>query len=81
MCVDRKNIIGGIFLMEITKNIFNVGANNPNIRLFEGQYKVLDGMSYNSYLIKDKQNVLLDTIDKNVTKGWLNKLKREFTLN
>lgn len=63
--------------MEITKNIFNVGANNPNIRLFEGQYKVLDGMSYNSYLIKDKQNVLLDTIDKNVTKEWLNNLERE----
>ena len=63
--------------MEITKNIFNVGANDPNIRLFEGQYKVLDGMSYNSYLIKDKQNVLLDTIDKNVTKEWLNNLEKE----
>jgi len=63
--------------MEITKNIFNVGANNPNIRLFEGQYKVLDGMSYNSYLIKDKQNVLFDTIDKSVTKEWLNKLEKK----
>ena len=63
--------------MEITKNIFNVGVNDTNIRLFEGQYKVLDGMSYNSYLIKDKQNVLLDTIDKNVTKEWLNNLEKE----
>ena len=63
--------------MEITKSIFNVGANDLNTRLFEGQYKVLDGMSYNSYLIKDKQNVLLDTIDKNVTKEWLNNLEKE----
>ena len=63
--------------MEITKNIFNVGANDLNTRLFEGQYKVLDGMSYNSYLIKDKQNVLLDTIDKSVTKEWLNNLEKE----
>ena len=55
----------------------NVGADDLNTRLFEGQYKVLDGMSYNSYLIKDKQNVLLDTIDKNVTKEWLNNLEKE----
>ena len=63
--------------MEIIKNIYNVGANDNNIRLFEGQYKVDKGMSYNSYLIKDEKNVLLDTIDKRVTNEWLDNLEKE----
>ena len=62
--------------MEIEKNIYYIGANDYNVRLFEGQYNVPNGMSYNSYLIKDEKNVVLDTIDRNVTDEWLEKLEK-----
>ncbi len=65
--------------MQVTQNIYNIGANNEEIRLFEGQYIVPNGMSYNSYLIKDEKNVILDTVDKCVTEKWLQNL--ENTLN
>ena len=65
--------------MNLAKNIYNIGVNDENIRLFEGQYKLESGMSYNSYLIKDKKNVILDTVDKRVTSKWLEKL--EYALN
>lgn len=62
--------------MEIAKNIFYLGANDRKINLFEGQYNVPNGMSYNSYLIKDEKNVILDTIDKAVTEEWFKKLDK-----
>ena len=61
--------------MQIAKNIYYLGTNDEDVRLFEGQYKVPNGMSYNSYLIKDEKNVVLDTIDRNVTDKWLNNLE------
>lgn len=63
----------------ITNSIFYIGANDRNIDLFEGQYKVANGISYNSYLIKDEKNVIMDTIDKNATEEWIQKL--ELALN
>ena len=61
----------------ITSSIKYIGADDPEIRLFEAQYEVPNGMSYNSYIIKDEKNVVLDTIDKNVTEKWLQNLDRE----
>lgn len=61
---------------EITNSIFYIGADDKDIRLFEGQYEVQNGMSYNSYLIKDEKNVVLDTIDRRVTNTWLENLER-----
>lgn len=61
----------------ITDSIFYIGADDKDIRLFEAQYTVPNGMSYNSYLIKDEKNVVLDTIDKNVTNTWLENLEKE----
>lgn len=61
----------------ITDSIFYIGADDKDIRLFEAQYTVPNGMSYNSYLIKDEKNVILDTIDKNVTNTWLENLEKE----
>ncbi|HCC04644.1 MAG TPA: flavodoxin, partial [Clostridiales bacterium] len=52
--------------MKINDDIYYIGANDERIDLFEGQYKVQNGMSYNSYLIKDEKNVLFDTVDKSV---------------
>ena len=56
--------------MKITKDIYYVGVKDPEIRLFEGQYRV-DGMTFNSYLIQDEKNTLLDTVDKSAVEEWL----------
>lgn len=61
----------------IADSVYYIGADDKEIRLFEGQYNVPNGMSYNSYLIKDKKNVVLDTIDRKVTNTWLENLERE----
>ncbi|MBO4816586.1 MAG: FprA family A-type flavoprotein [Clostridia bacterium] len=63
--------------MELKNNVYYIGVNDEKIDLFEGQYKVPNGMSYNSYLIKDEKNVVLDTIDKSVSDIWLKKLEKE----
>lgn len=60
----------------ITDSIIYIGADDKDIRLFEGQYEVPNGMAYNSYLIKDEKNVVLDTIDRNVTDTWLENLEK-----
>lgn len=60
----------------ITDSIYYIGADDKDIRLFEGQYEVPNGMSYNSYLIKDEKNVVFDTIDRNVTNTWLENLEK-----
>lgn len=61
--------------MKILKDIINIGANDNNLDLFEGQYNLKHGMSYNSYVIKDEKTVILDTIDKEVTDIWTQNLE------
>ena len=48
---------------DISKNIRYVGVNDHAVDLFEGQYKVPGGMSYNSYVILDEKTAVLDTVD------------------
>ena len=60
--------------MKITKDIKYIGVNDHNIDLFEGQYVVPNGMAYNSYVILDKKIAVMDTVDKNFTHEWLDKL-------
>lgn len=62
--------------MEVLKDIINIGASDNNLDLFEGQYNLKHGMSYNSYVIKDEKTVILDTIDKEVTDIWLQNLEK-----
>lgn len=62
--------------MEILKDIINIGASDNNLDLFEGQYNLKHGMSYNSYVIRDEKTVILDTIDKEVTDIWLQNLEK-----
>ena len=57
--------------MKITDNIIYVGVNDHKIDLFEGQYKVPNGMSYNSYVILDEKVAVLDTVDASFTHEWL----------
>ena len=61
--------------MNISDSIFNVGVSDKNLDLFEGQYPVPNGMSYNSYVIKDKKIAVLDTVDKRFKNEWLNNVK------
>lgn len=60
----------------ITDSILYIGADDKDIRLFESQYEVPNGMAYNSYLIKDEKNVVLDTVDRKVTNTWLENLEK-----
>ena len=62
--------------MKITEDIIYIGADDKTIDLFEGQYVVPNGISYNSYLIKDNKNVIMDTVDKRKTKEWLKNLEQ-----
>ena len=62
--------------MQISKDITNIGANDRELKLFESQYVLEKGMAYNSYLIKDEKNAVLDTIDERVTGIWLENLEK-----
>ena len=57
--------------MRITDDIIYVGVNDHDVDLFEGQYKVPNGMSYNSYVILDDKIAVMDTVDANFTHEWL----------
>ncbi|MGI6070014.1 MAG: FprA family A-type flavoprotein [Blautia sp.] len=53
-----------------------VGVDDKTIDLFESQYLVPNGVSYNSYVILDEETAVMDTVDKRGTKGWLSNLKQ-----
>ena len=61
--------------MKITDDIIYVGVNDKKVDLFEGQYKVPRGMSYNSYVIMDEKIAVMDTVDINFTHEWLDNLQ------
>ncbi len=63
--------------MEITKDIRYVGVNDHNVDLFEGQFNVPDGISYNSYVVCDEKVAVFDSVDKNFCDEWLENIKRE----
>ena len=61
--------------MTITKDIRYIGVNDHVVDLFEGQYDVPNGMSYNSYVILDEKIAVMDTVDVNFTHEWLDNLQ------
>ena len=63
--------------MTITKDIKYIGVNDHQIDLFEGQYVVPNGMSYNSYMIRDEKIAVLDSVDQRFTHQWLDNIQRE----
>lgn len=63
--------------MVISDDIRYIGVNDREIDLFEGQYVVPEGMAYNSYVILDEKNAVLDTVDAKFGKRWLENLKSE----
>ena len=58
----------------VTESIKYIGVNDHELDLFEGQYEVPLGMSYNSYVILDERVAVMDTVDKHFTEEWLEKL-------
>ncbi len=61
--------------MNVTKDIIYVGVDDHGIDLFEGQYKVENGMAYNSYVILDEKTAVMDTVDTNFTHEWLDNVR------
>ena len=59
----------------ISKDIRYVGVNDHQVDLFEGQYVVPNGMSYNSYVIVDEKIAVMDTVDQNFGKEWLTNIE------
>lgn len=62
--------------MRISESIKYVGVNDYKVDLFEGQYKVYDGISYNSYVILDEKIAVMDTVDQYFTKEWMDNLEK-----
>jgi len=57
--------------MKVGNDIYYVGVNDHQVDLFEGQYDVPNGMSYNSYVIMDEKIAVMDTVDAHFTEEWL----------
>ena len=66
---ERKNML-------LTENIHYIGVDDKDIDLFEGQYVVPNGISYNSYLIKDEKIAVMDTVDLRKCDEWLENLEK-----
>ncbi len=61
----------------IAKGVKYIGVDDLDLDLFEGQYAIPQGVSYNSYLIDDDKITIMDTVDERKTEEWLNRLETE----
>ena len=61
----------------ITDSIKYIGVDDKEIDLFESQYIVPNGVSYNSYLIKDEKIAIMDTVDARKKDEWFQNLEKE----
>ena len=63
-------------MMDITRDIIYAGVDDRKVDLFEGQYPVPNGISYNSYVIMDQKIAVMDTVDQHFTEEWLSNIKK-----
>ena len=61
--------------MRVAEDLMYVGVNDHEIDLFEGQYAVKNGMSYNSYVILDEKVAVMDSVEVRFGGEWLENLK------
>ncbi|MBR6788652.1 MAG: FprA family A-type flavoprotein [Clostridia bacterium] len=61
--------------MKLPNGITYVGVNDHEVDLFEGQYVVPNGMSYNSYIIKGERTAVMDSVDEKKIGEWLNNIE------
>ena len=64
-------------MVTITDSVKYIGVDDKDIDLFEGQYVVPNGISYNSYLILDEKTAVMDTVDARRSREWLDGLRKE----
>lgn len=67
--------------MNITEKIKYVGVNDKTLDLFESQYKIPNGVSYNSYIIQDEKIAIMDTVDKRAIKEWIQNIEATLGAN
>ena len=60
----------------VTDSVVYIGVDDKTIDLFESQYEVPEGISYNSYVILDEKVTIMDTVDKRATEVWLDNLEK-----
>lgn len=60
---------------KLTESVYYVGADDKTLDLFEGQYVIPEGISYNSYVIMDDKIAVMDTVDKRATDEWFQNLE------
>ncbi len=60
---------------KLTDAVYYVGADDKTLDLFEGQYVIPEGISYNSYVIMDEKIAVMDTVDKRATDEWFKNLE------
>ena len=58
----------------ITSDCYYIGVNDHRVDLFEGQYRVPNGMAYNSYVVMDEKITVFDTVDAGFKDEWLDRL-------
>ena len=61
-------------IKNVTEKLVYIGVDDTDIDLFESQYLVPNGVSYNSYLILDEKVAIMDTVDKRKAEEWLQNL-------
>ena len=62
--------------MDISEQIRYVGCDDRSLDLFESQYPIPNGVSYNSYVILDEKIAIMDTVDKRAGEEWLKKVEK-----
>lgn len=62
--------------VKVTDSVLYVGCDDLDIDLFESQYHVSNGVSYNSYVILDEKIAIMDTVDPRRTEEWLEKVEK-----
>lgn len=60
---------------KVTDNILYIGVDDTETELFENQYPIEEGISYNSYVIMDEKITIMDTVDARTTDAWLANLR------
>jgi len=80
MMIERRpeKITGGTKMSDthISDSVFYIGVSDRTLDLFESQYQIPDGVTYNSYVILDEKTAVLDTVDVRASEQWLANLEQ-----
>ena len=62
--------------IDITNKVKYIGVDDRTLDLFESQYIIPNGVSYNSYIIEDEKTTIMDTVDKRAVKEWIENMEK-----